>query len=195
MKALWTLILLAVAFVTAKGADRDTVVVGTGKPVALPSWGNGAPSLTLVLPKGFELKSIKGPDFDVHQMRHPKDIGVLSIYVGHHPDRKSDQSATPIKKKFGSKQVEFEKKKTTFGSFADALIPGFFKGDAGSGVDKLILHVFIHAKDERLYDEIWPMLESVTKSKIKSEPDGAANGNQPFRSKTNSTSSAAGSRR
>ena len=168
------------AAVTAQSATRDTVV-GTGRRVTLPSWGNGAPSLTLLLPKGFELKSTKGPDFDVHQLRHPQDIGVLSIYVGHHPDRKADESAAPIKKKFGNQQVEFRKKKTAYGSFADALIPDFFKADAGDGVDKLILHVFVHAKEERFYDEVWPMLESVGKSKRSGQQGGAANAAPPHR--------------
>src|SRR5580765_5960715 len=123
MNAAWISMLILGAAVTAQSATRDTVV-GTGRRVTLTSWGNGAPSLTLVLPKGFELKSTKGPDFDVHQMRHPDDIGVLSIYVGHHPDREAGQSAVTITKKFGSERVEFRKKKTTYGSFSDALIPG-----------------------------------------------------------------------
>ena len=137
----------------------------------LPSWGNGSPSLTLVLPKGFSHKLRKGPDFDVHELRHPDDIGVLSIYEGCNPNRKPVEAPEKILKKFGGQVVEFEKQKTDYGSFADAIILDFFKEDSGPGVKDLMIHVMIHAKNEMFYDEVWPVLESVAKAKRIGEQD------------------------
>ena len=132
-----------------------------GKQVILESWGNGAPDLQLSLPPGFTTEITKGPDFDVHRMRHPDDIGVLSIYIGHHPNRDNEEGSERVRRKVGKRKVTFERSETEYGSFADALVPGFFKKEKGSGVSGLILYVFISAKDDHFYEQVWQILETL----------------------------------
>ncbi|MDA7518139.1 VOC family protein [bacterium] len=92
----------------------------------LSSWGNGAPGLTAVIPSGFTTEKTNGPDFDVHRIRHPDDIGVLSIYIGHHPNRITAPEAVKTRRKVGVRMVTFKKESTIYGSFADALVGKFF---------------------------------------------------------------------
>ena len=170
--------IICVAIILAgcgKGTTRIAEHKAEPERTILPSWGNGSPSLALVLPKGFSHKVRKGIDFDVHEIRHPDDIGVLSIYVGCNPNRNAAENAKKILKKFGSQPVEFEKQKTDYGSFADAIIHDFFKDDSGPGVKDLMVHVLIHAKDEKFYDDVWPILESVAKAAQTGEQVSAPN--------------------
>lgn len=141
------------------------------KRTTLSSWGNGAPGLTAVIPSGFIMEKTNGPDFDVHRIRHPDDIGVLSIYVGHHPNRSSAPEPLKIRRKVGSRIVTFEKKSTIYGSFADALVGGFLSGAEISGVNELVLHIFIAAKEERFYDDAWKILATLSTTPKKNDED------------------------
>lgn len=167
MKQLLMLLLLLGLQVTYADAD-DANKQGGQEEVQLtelPSWGNGAPSLMLNLPKGFTYTQQKGPDFDVHQFRHPGDIGVLSIYIGHHPQRVESKGAKELKKSVGSKVVQFRQQSKQYGTFTDAVVTDFFKGDKGQGVESLVIHIFMHVKDKKFYDSAWTILASLKKSK------------------------------
>lgn len=128
------------------------------KRTTLPASGEGAPALTVEIPSGFTTEEIEGPDFEIHRIRHPDDIGVLSIYLGHHPNRSPAPDLIKLRKKVGSRTVIFEKRATAYGSFADALVAKFF---TGSGGDVAFLHIFINAKEEQFYEDAWRMLETL----------------------------------
>lgn len=133
----------------------------------LSSWGNGAPGLTAVIPSGFTTEKTNGPDFDVHRIRHPDDIGVLSIYIGHHPNRITAPEAVKTRRKVGVRMVTFKKESTIYGSFADALVGKFFSGADKSEANELVLHIFIAAKEERFYNDAWKILATLSTTRKK----------------------------
>ncbi len=85
--------------------------------------------------------------------------------MGHHPDRKSAAVVEKFRKKFGKQEVEFQKTKTSYGSFTDGIVVDFFEGNKEDNIRTLKIHVFIHAKDDKFYSNVWPILESVVVTK------------------------------
>jgi hypothetical protein len=124
----------------------------------LESWGNGAPELSISVPIGYTVEKHKGPDFDVHYIKWKNTNDPLTgIYIGHHPNPFSSQRKG-IETKKGSDVIlgqnvewilweEERDGKTTY--HCETIAKEAFKGMGGSGVARLMVHVFIKGADQR----------------------------------------------
>ncbi len=126
--------------------------------LTLESWGNGAPELSISVPSGYTIQKHKGPDFDVHyvESKNPNDPS-MGIYIGHHPNPFSSQikgidTAKEADVILGQKVewVLWQGEPEGKGSYhCETIIANVFKGMGGSGVDGLMIHVFVNGPDQK----------------------------------------------
>jgi hypothetical protein len=140
----------------------------------MPSWGNGAPELTITLVGKWEQTRNKGPDFDVHWFASKSLGGSLGIYVGHHPQpiqTTAETSRTNLV--IGDKEVAFAIAPIKGGQKVAAIINDFFKGLPGPGVAQLKLHVMINVAKQDFLESVRQGLKTLKPRTIPSKEPGS----------------------
>jgi hypothetical protein len=128
----------------------------------LPSWGNGAPALRVDVPDGYQLHHQKGPDFDVFSFTSLRTGGSLGIYVGHHPSVDPREAAPSRGGYRWLFRDDTTARRRVYG--ADALVEGLFAGQAGAGVSKLLVHVFVRGPSQAVVDELKAAAETIRRA-------------------------------
>ncbi len=77
-------IILGVLFLLVKLKSGGVIHSDTGT-FRIPSWGNGAPPLTITLTPEFAMKKHKGSDFDIYYFYNEEKDSAIGIYLGHNP--------------------------------------------------------------------------------------------------------------
>ena len=118
----------------------------------LPSWGNGAPTIVISLPKGYERETKKPADFDLHYLNNKNLVlpGIL-LYVGHHPNLFSSNISQHQQKKRSIAIAGHEEEWVEWTSegkcFGEVLLSKLFPDNKSYGA--LIVHISINAATEK----------------------------------------------
>ena len=158
------LALVALATLAASGCsptrrgDAASAKVWPGRQHRLVSWGQGAPSLLINVPEGYEPGKRDGADFDVHLFRRPPrtaspDSASLGIYVGHSPRTIRDKTLAEPGTVAGQPTTWYgstwEKDGRTV-YHAETQVEGLFKraGVWSPRVRGLVVHLFAWGTDQ-----------------------------------------------
>ncbi len=140
----------------------------------LPSWGNGAPELSITLTGKWEQTRNKGPDFDVHWFSSKSLGGSLGIYVGHHPQPiQTTPETSRTNLVIGDKEVAFSITPIKGGQKGAAIIDDFFKGFPGPGVVQLKLHIMINIAKQDFLESVRQGLKTLKPKTIASKETGS----------------------